>query len=164
MFVFNGFRHDTRVLKQAATLAAAGHEVRVIASLEPGMAVEETVGGIRVARAGRHLERLAAWLARAGVTIPPPAGGWSADDDAVETSSPPRYATASLPARGPRAAVNRVGARVYRRLAHARFRRCALALGCAEAADVWVAHDLDTLQIADRARRRLGGGLVYDSH
>ncbi|NNE35557.1 MAG: glycosyltransferase [Rhodothermales bacterium] len=69
-----------------------------------------------------------------------------------------------VPARSLGSRLQRTALRIYRRLSHLRFRRSAQKLAKAERADIWVAHDLDTLQIAERARRRFGGGLVYDSH
>jgi glycosyltransferase involved in cell wall biosynthesis len=45
-----------------------------------------------------------------------------------------------------------------------RFVREALRTASANPADVWYAHDMDTLPAAARARRRHGGALVYDSH
>jgi glycogen synthase len=160
MFVFNAFRHDTRVLKQALTLAGAGHDVRVVAALEPGTAREETVEGIRVRRAQRRPRRGSTALARLGVPVPAPAG-----DGSEEVVGPvPAFAAGTASSRGVAAAARRLVARVYRQRVHARFRRNALALALSEPADVFVAHDLDTLEVAERARRRRGGGLVYDSH
>jgi glycosyltransferase involved in cell wall biosynthesis len=164
IFVFNGFTHDTRVLKQARSLRAAGYDVRVVATLEPGVSggAAAELHGIPVARARRHVPALAAALERIGALRPAAAIDWSPAD--VRTETAPRFEDALVRSRGLRAFVQRTGLRVYRRLSHARFRRDALRLALREPADVWLANDLDTLQVAERARRRSGGGLVYDSH
>jgi glycosyltransferase involved in cell wall biosynthesis len=48
--VLNPFLNDTRVLKQARSLRAAGHEVHVVAVWKPGLAVEDEVDGLPVHR------------------------------------------------------------------------------------------------------------------
>jgi glycosyltransferase involved in cell wall biosynthesis len=50
MFVTNGVSIDTRVIKEAASLAAAGHEVTVLGLREPGQAAQETLEGFAVQR------------------------------------------------------------------------------------------------------------------
>ena len=50
MFVHNDFRHDSRVLKEAKTLAEAGHDVRVIAVLDNVTEPYEERDGFRVVR------------------------------------------------------------------------------------------------------------------
>ena len=54
MFLRNHFIHDTRVIKEARSLIAAGHEVKVIALWEEGLpALEVREDGIIVQRIGR---------------------------------------------------------------------------------------------------------------
>ncbi|MBO0368802.1 glycosyltransferase family 4 protein [Pseudomonas putida] len=55
MLVWNEFRNDARVLKEAQTLQAAGHEVTVFALHTPGVTQSREVlpGNIRVVRVGR---------------------------------------------------------------------------------------------------------------
>jgi glycosyltransferase involved in cell wall biosynthesis len=48
--VLNPFLNDTRVLKQARSLRAAGHEVHVVAVWKPGLAIEDEVDGLPVHR------------------------------------------------------------------------------------------------------------------
>lgn len=48
--VLNPFLNDTRVLKQARSLKAAGHEVHVVAVWKPGLEYEDEVGGLPVHR------------------------------------------------------------------------------------------------------------------
>jgi glycosyltransferase involved in cell wall biosynthesis len=57
-----------------------------------------------------------------------------------------------------------VVARLETVLSWRRFGRQALRQAAADPAGVWFAHDLDTLPVAARARRRHGGTLIYDSH
>lgn len=53
MFVINGVSVDTRVIKEAATLAAAGHEVTVLGLREGGQAAVEALEGFQVERLRR---------------------------------------------------------------------------------------------------------------
>ena len=53
MLVRNPYTHDTRVEKEAATLAGAGHEVVVVADAAPGLAARETRDGVEVRRVPR---------------------------------------------------------------------------------------------------------------
>jgi len=61
MLVRNEYTHDTRVEKEARTLAAAGYRVTVVADAGPGLPERETRDGsevIRVARGGRRVPGL----------------------------------------------------------------------------------------------------------
>lgn len=53
MLVRNTYTHDTRVEKEAATLAGAGHRVTVVADAGPGLASRESRDGIDVRRVPR---------------------------------------------------------------------------------------------------------------
>ena len=53
MFVINGVVADTRVVKEAASLATSGREVIVIGLREGDQAREESVQGFTVQRVGR---------------------------------------------------------------------------------------------------------------
>jgi len=53
MFVHNNFKHDSRVLKEARTLAKAGYDVRVIAILDESTQPYEKRDGFRVIRVAR---------------------------------------------------------------------------------------------------------------
>jgi len=54
MFVYNNCRADVRVLKEAAVLREAGHEVRIVAILDATTEPHETKDGIRVDRIDRN--------------------------------------------------------------------------------------------------------------
>jgi glycosyltransferase involved in cell wall biosynthesis len=61
MVLDNDFTRDTRVRKEAASLAAAGHAVRIVALRTPGSAAREAAGGVEVVRV-----RPAGWAGRRG--------------------------------------------------------------------------------------------------
>lgn len=50
MFVYNNCQHDSRVLKEAATLANAGHEVRIVALLDDNSLPYEERDGFTIIR------------------------------------------------------------------------------------------------------------------
>jgi glycosyltransferase involved in cell wall biosynthesis len=58
MLVRNPFTHDTRVEKEARTLAAAGYRVTVVADAAAGLPDRESRDGIEVRRVARHGPRL----------------------------------------------------------------------------------------------------------
>ncbi|AQT69609.1 D-inositol 3-phosphate glycosyltransferase [Anaerohalosphaera lusitana] len=53
MFVFNNCQHDSRVLKEAGTLARAGHDVRIIALLDKDSLPLEERDGFKIIRIER---------------------------------------------------------------------------------------------------------------
>jgi glycosyltransferase involved in cell wall biosynthesis len=53
MFVINGVSADTRVIREAASLAAAGHDVTVLGMREGAQAAHEVLEGFRVERVRR---------------------------------------------------------------------------------------------------------------
>lgn len=122
---------DRRILQEARALAAAGHEVSVLARAEGTADGEETVDGVRVGRVAvlgrdprfRRLYRVAG-LARGSAA----AAAWGV------LTGRQTYAVRALP------------------------------LAIAQPADVYHAHDLNTLEVAARAASAVGAGLVYDAH
>jgi glycosyltransferase involved in cell wall biosynthesis len=54
MFVYNRCTTDARVLKEAGTLTAAGHRVRIVAVLDATTEPEEERGGFRIVRIDRN--------------------------------------------------------------------------------------------------------------
>ena len=185
MFVFNDCRTDARVLREAASLTGAGHRVLIVARpTNPTATVgdREERDGFEIVRvpvpqrwrfywtwlsypwrmrrwwAGRveralhrlpiGLIELAGLVGAALVTIP-----WA-------IVRAPFYALARRRPAPP-------GGSTLDWLVRWRW----VVLGWAEraaeaapAADVYHGHDLSGLEAAGRARRRSGGGLVYDSH
>jgi len=57
MLVLNNFTHDTRVHKEAKTLASAGHNVMVYALWEAGLPYQETRAGYQICRISLHSRR-----------------------------------------------------------------------------------------------------------
>ncbi len=58
MLVRNAYTHDTRVEKEASTLADAGYDVTVVADAAPGLPLRETRQGTRVVRVPRSGPRI----------------------------------------------------------------------------------------------------------
>lgn len=150
MFVLNDCRRDTRVLREAAALAAAGHVVTIVARPADPVA---TVGD-REARDGFEIIRVPipgrlrrTWLARGGRSPAP-------------TGSPAPRRRVGVPLVRPAVAGMawlirwRLGAEAW----------CAAAARTAPPAEIWHAHDLNTLPAAHAAARARGGSVVYDSH
>lgn len=169
MFVLNDVRRDARVLREAGSLAAAGHAVTVIGRpADPAATVAE-----RDVRDGFDIQR-----------IPVP-GRWRRALLAAGGGRGSASAPTAVP-EAPRSGLG-VAARLVvgtvRRLATVpgirsvargldmlvRWRFGVMAWGTAAAAaapvaDVWHAHDLTGLPAAEAARARHGGRLVYDAH
>jgi glycosyltransferase involved in cell wall biosynthesis len=185
MFVFNDCRTDARVLREAASLTAAGHRVTIVARpTDPAATVgeHEERDGFEILRVPvpqrwrfywtwlRYPWRMRRWwVGRVGRALRrPPVGllelvGLAA---AALVTVPwailraPFYAMARRRPTGP-------GGSTLDWLVRWRY----VVLGWAEvaaeaapAADVYHGHDLSGLEAAGRARQRHGGALVYDSH
>ena len=145
MFVYGDVQHDSRVLREAGSLAAAGHEVTVIARpADPA----SSAGGVEH-RDGFEVR-----------TIPVP-GRWRRP-----------WRILGLPARLLARLVDRIAPRVRAgetlswlviwRFAVGGWARAAAA--AAPPADVYHGHDLTGLPAAVGASRRNGGVIVDDSH
>ena len=185
MFVFNDAQTDARVLREAGTLASAGHTVTVIARpIDRSAMVEqrETRDGFEIVhvpvpqrwrfwftwlwspwrmrgwwleRAGRALHRLPVGLPELGALI----------GAAVVTL--PWAAIRAIFHLAGRNRPTPPGGSTFDWLIRWRW----VVLGWADraavaapAADVYHGHDLSGLEAAGRAWRRNGGQLVYDSH
>jgi glycosyltransferase involved in cell wall biosynthesis len=160
MFVTNDLRRDSRVRREAATLAAAGFEVVVMALGTDATAEApiEALDGFTIVRTPMPTRSSAR---------PGPGTAPTADREPVRR----RW-------RSPRAVARRVAAAFYRRLAplmgdsvryaigwQFRWRRWAgTVLDRVTPSDVWHAHDLNTLQLALDSARRHGGKVIYDTH
>lgn len=218
MFVYNNFKHDSRVLKEAKTLADAGYDVRVIAVLDKTTEPYEERDGFRVIRVVknpfhykvlramkpplRFLNPLSYILVRLRWKLPDRcsvrlkgnkldklAGKWvRAIRDYMY-----RCAGGVFPRRIRRCAkviykyikkalhwviyrsVKQLRSFFYDRLkcflmlfhkplSFLDYYHRALQLVKEEPADIYHAHDLNTLPVAYWAKRKTGGKLVYDSH
>lgn len=145
MVVKNRLSTDARVKKEAAALAGDGWSVTVIAMPERGSPERETRGGIRIIRppvySGRK-QRLR--------------------DRVAEASVPEDPSFRARVLRGIRKnPLRRFMADLQRDIPwELRLRRAAIETK----ADVYHAHDLDTLEICGIAAAKNGGRLVFDSH
>jgi glycosyltransferase involved in cell wall biosynthesis len=178
MFVLNDVRRDARVLREAGTLAAAGHHVTVVGRpADPGAtALERETGAgfeiVRVPVPGTLRRRILA----AG-------GGRSEAQGRCGAAATTQVAEGARPAPARRAGLFGYAVGAVRAAARAplvgplvrgleflaRWRVGVLAWGgaaaaAAPAADVWHGHDLTGLAAAVEAQRRRGGRVVYDSH
>lgn len=141
MIVWNEFRNDARVLKEAQTLQSAGHEVTVFALHTPGVTQEkETLeGGIQVVRVARS----PLWKLRKTRRVPGPTGQ-AGGSGAIGRLSPARQ-------------VLRIVARLW---THAGL----LSRIAIHRAAVVHAHDVNTLPTAWLAAKLSGAKVVYDAH
>jgi glycosyltransferase involved in cell wall biosynthesis len=186
MFVFNDATHDSRVLREAQTLRASGHDVTLVAMTRQASSkvVERgVVDGIDLIRVPvpRGWRRTWTWVRwpwlvyrRAARALPRSiaAGprGWSraALIIAVVFLCAPwlvirgAFYVALSPRRQPDAPPGVVDWLLSWRLSAMGWARDAARL--APVADVYHGHDLHGLAAAARARAEHGGALVYDSH
>lgn len=141
MIVWNEFRNDARVLKEAQTLQAAGYAVTVFALHTPGVTQEkETLpGGINVVRVARS----PLWKLRKTKT-----GG---------AASAPSSASGPIGRLTPARRALRIIARLW---THAGL----LARIAWHRAAVVHAHDVNTLPTAWLAAKLSGARVVYDAH
>jgi glycosyltransferase involved in cell wall biosynthesis len=179
MLVYNDFRNDARVLKEARTLTEAGHRVTLVAVEGPGLAHRERVAGFDVVRVPRAIA-LTPWdrlppLESACKVAASKSAGANASDVAPGEAGGPRPPLARRVVnrlRGLATKVKGLAKRVLRRpmsplRGRARFRALAHYAGLVleqDPPDVVHAHDLNTLWAGDRLARRFGARLVYDSH
>ncbi|UFU07542.1 glycosyltransferase [Ruania halotolerans] len=194
ILVYNDAHADARVLKTAATLRAAGCEVRILAVARERAGYPEggetLPNGVQIVRLPEfQLARSAPWLAHAyrwvldrlrrvaGAEEPtaaasgPVSGAFRSPSDGSTTPTHPTAAPAEpagTPA--PAAAAKPVGAlldlwlRTYRTVSLAIYWRAAIADGVAFAPDVIHANDGNTLYPAMRIARHTRARLVYDAH
>ena len=133
--VHNALLHDARVEREAAALAAAGYEVRVVAARGAGTPPRERRYGFEIERVDsdpaptRAVRRALA------------ARGRRAD---IGTVAPPLHSGRS----GARGALERGALRAHLVAELARYVRRAAAAAARAPARVWMAHDLDALPAA----------------
>jgi len=187
MYVFNDVRTDARVLREAATLAAAGHEVTIVARHDdPATPARERQSGFDIVRIAVPLWPHAAWTfvrypwrarrfawrllrrddrplsvaalrALAGLAILAIASVWSL------IRLPSAFIAGRLAARRGRGGRQVDAADWLARWWWRVSPWANLAAGAVPEATVHHGHDLSGLAAAVRAARR-GGGLVYDTH
>jgi glycosyltransferase involved in cell wall biosynthesis len=149
MFVYNNMVHDARVRREATTLARAGYEVTVLAVREPGPTRrEETLRGFSILRISRSVFGVSREQIRQRFGPAP------ARRQARPAGPMPRWLSMLDTA-------TRLPVYPLRRaLVFFRFLRAALRIR----ADVYHAHDMNTLLVAWAASRLRRVPLVYDTH
>ncbi len=159
MLVLTSVATDTRVVREAGTLAAAGHQVHVIGKDVP--ADYQPPPGVTVSSAGA-----ASVFRRAGVTAtasPPPPTPASPEADpadapsavgAPERTSLPPHLRAARWALLPQ----------HRNSAFRAWAKAAAEVAAAHPCDVVHAHDFNTLELGAALAADRGVPLVYDSH
>jgi len=148
MLVRNHFTHDARVHHEARTLADAGWRVVVLARPGAGLPAREARNGFLVRRPDAWRPR----LMRGAEGIGPAATRTRSGDsgDAGDSAPPPAPPNAA--------------ARWRALLWKLRWEVALVAAAGRERADVYHAHELNTLFEAFLAARRRRAGLVYDAH
>ena len=137
MTVFNNFRNDTRVLREAKSLVELGMQVRIMAIYSTGQKEEEIIDGVRVSRVilrPFHL-RWIRWWGKRGV--------W-------KFIVPPLLRVILMP--------------LHRYLMFQNFEREVMERLRDDDSDVYHSHDLNTLRLGEKISRFHGKKLVYDSH
>jgi len=188
MYVMNDVRHDSRVLREAATLAAAGHRVTIIGSsgageVDPAAAGPEQAGEVAILRVSERSPTPAVviwadrpWALRRRATTTLLGGLRRFPDGLPAAVATAVVAVVSLPwllVRGAwvggRSSLGRTtprpgwlgygGTWLGRRRTWAR-----RAAAIAPRSDIHHAHDLEALPAALAGARRDGARVVYDSH
>jgi glycosyltransferase involved in cell wall biosynthesis len=145
MFAYNALTNDARVFRQARALAERGHAVEVVGWSRPGLAASEERDGFTILRVRRDpvhwRARRFAWRLYRGL--------WRRLGRPVNPNPPPQRRKGFW----------------HRQLTLIDWlRRVRRLSGERSPADVYVAHDLNTLPVAAAAARRAGARLLYDSH
>lgn len=178
MFVYNDCTHDARVLKEAKTLTDAGFNVRIIALEGSNLPKIEQRDGFIIERVGKgtHLSleilKFCSKIFRLGIDL--------RTKNIIENSNPKLYqrilfALISLPGFFVYKAM-RSTYLIWRKLMavltsfapflnfFTGFYWSAFSAAKKNKADIYHAHDLNTLPAGWLAKKRLGGKLIYDSH
>ena len=165
MFVYNNCRHDARVLKEAKTLAEAGHEVRIVAVLDEETEPYEEKDGFTILRVDISLSRERPVSVKG---MPPSQRGRSITaigrkllDYLFRRPLGYIYDWAKGRTSG-RLRVLLV--KIYRPIAFFQYYRHAFRIVKTSPGDIYHCHDLYTLPLGYVAKRQHGGKLVYDAH
>ena len=160
MFVRNPISHDPRVKREAEHLVKAGHEVTVLGTVGPGLPRRESWNGVRFRRVARLGERTIplAWR------IIGRARGPKTTEDAPQ--SPGVSEAAAGPASGQRQGPGRrrLLLRLGAYLSELTYRLPWALAGLCTRADVYHAHDFNTIQTAHLCAKLGRARFVYDSH
>ena len=150
MFVLNNMRLDSRVYREAATLATAGYEVTVYAVMSQATShlPHQQVDGFTIVRVPM-LMRPSTVMSDAVVGSTPRSRSGRAALASVFLATRPMFGGTLHFLANWQMRWSSWARRVERQVAPA---------------DVWHAHDFNTLGLAAACARRHGGSVVYDSH
>ncbi|NUO10108.1 MAG: glycosyltransferase [Candidatus Brocadia sp.] len=184
MFVYNNFLHDTRVLKEARSLVASGYDVTILAALDKKSRPFEELHGIKVIRVKIPIHyrifcltsECFHWIKKGlmklisrGVAqfhLPGVAERHNQRNSAQETATQTGINKPELNGNISHALRQRLLGSF--RSVHKLFSLMDYYLRCSRIADnqadIYHAHDLNTLPVAWWVARRHGAKLVYDSH
>jgi glycosyltransferase involved in cell wall biosynthesis len=187
MFVYNTCSHDSRVLKEAKTLASSGHDVKIIAFIDENTSAIEERDGFRILRIKRNplhyrimtkLSPILDLLRKLPVQVKNPSSLFKKSNRGLKKHNHKQYLTIKEPEKSPNLVIEerksplKIRTRIRKRLTrifhkplvYLDFANQCLSLLKDEPADIYHAHDLNTLMAGWRAKRKYGGNLVYDSH
>lgn len=137
MTVFNNFKNDTRVLREAKALLDLGLNVRIMAIYSTGQIQEEEIEGVRVSRViltPFHLRWMRWWSKRGAI-------GQLLSNIIRRCTKP-----------------------FHRYIMFHNFEKRVLEILDGEQVAVCHSHDLNTLRLGTKIAKRNGGKLIYDSH
>ena len=139
MLVGNAGTGDARVMKEAESLVAAGHQVTVFGVLARGLAVKEVVNGVRYRRCAEPHRAL----------LPGDA---------------PLVAAGPAPSRPGSGMISKIKDLIEPFVRHELMAATFVGLVADDRPDIIHAHDFETLPAALRAAKRCGARVVYDMH
>ena len=192
MFVYNNFKNDARVLKEAKSLVAAGYSVTVVALLDKTTQPYEEKDGIRIIRVTPnplHQRILYSWRSSVesfketsiGQAIKPiwkslraeETGGVELQQESTQENG--KLLAVAKPVEHTQAKKRDIKALIkqrirseipllYRFLSFVDFYDKAFKAIANEPADIYHGHDLTALPVTYQAAQRHGAKFVYDSH
>ncbi len=137
MTVFNNFRNDTRVLREAKSLVELGLQVRIMAIYSTGQKEEEFIEGVRVSRVllrPFHLRWISWWSKKR-----------------LWKYFVPRF-------------LRLIFMPIHRYIMFQNFEREVFERLLEDDSDVYHSHDLNTLRLGAKISSKHGKSLIYDSH
>jgi glycosyltransferase involved in cell wall biosynthesis len=178
MLVYNSVTHDSRIFREAAALVEQGHSVEVIGRLGKGLEQVEERDGFTILRVTRdpmrmRLRRRRRRLRTARFALLRTLGslrrGKLPARRREDAGGPPRTArpdgvVSKEGRQGPKQPQRRRPGPLHRLAMVFGYWRRGASLAKEWPADVYHAHDLNTLPLGVLAARRAGAPLIYDSH
>lgn len=155
MLVFNHFRNDSRVLKEAYTLIENGYQVKVIALWEDGLERSENLNGLEVTRLEINPLHTRLFKRSSEPTSPNVGSSSTLKTDQKSQSSIKSKLVVFT---------KRFLLGIHKPITYWQFHKAVKKEISGEKFDVFHAHDLNTLYPAYKGAKKHGGKLIYDSH